>query len=484
MQRKLVQKRVIPIDLSAEAYRRRAHKWADRQEYGRALRYLRRASERAPQNAAVHFDLARLLSEMGFFEESIAVFEYLMKELRQDEAEYDYWLSVNYGNLGEFETALRAARRYLERAPAGELADEAEELIAILEEEQDEVPPEEASETEDPTAEGAAAENEEARLLLEDGHFQEASAVLEQAVSRYPDAIALRNNLALAYFHEGKVGRAIQLAESVIERDQGNIHAHCNLALFHMEMGNRQKAEQEQQLLCRLRPLAYDQREKLASTLGILGADREALALFYPLYQHLGGFDPILAYFTGIAAFNAGRPRLATQIWRQLIENGEEDEEWQQVAEQARNALAVSEWAHRLPYTIGENEPPLEKSVAQKVVWAPRLPDWYPQWLAVADVLESALGQSGRFQQAAALWAYVLTRMGTLPRLRKPEAWAAAIETVMDRIQGSGPVSVRQYGERYRANPRTVSEHVRLLLPLARQSQNIWEETAPFGGKG
>ena len=49
----------------------------------------------------------------------------------------------------------------------------------------------------------------------------------------YPDYLAARNNLALAYYYMGLFSKAKETIGEVLEQEPGNLHALCNLAIFY-----------------------------------------------------------------------------------------------------------------------------------------------------------------------------------------------------------------------------------------------------------
>ena len=68
---------------------------------------------------------------------------------------------------------------------------------------------------------------------MESGDFTTAVELLESIIVDYPEFWAAYNNLALAYFYIGQTEQASELLYEVLEKDKGNIHALCNLAVFY-----------------------------------------------------------------------------------------------------------------------------------------------------------------------------------------------------------------------------------------------------------
>jgi tetratricopeptide (TPR) repeat protein len=161
-------------------------------------------------------------------------------------------------------------------------------------------------------------EHDKARSLLEEGKFAEAVRMLEKLLKRHDDFTAARNNLALAYYYMGQFEKSMATIHDVLERDPGNLHALCNLAIFHQHFGNGPELQELLEVLRKTYPYHADHVFKLATTMGILSEHTKAYHLFRRLLKSgEAGLEPCLYHYTAVAASNIGRYAEAERLWRQ-----------------------------------------------------------------------------------------------------------------------------------------------------------------------
>jgi len=304
---------VIPIQLDATFFFERAVRSLDRYHYDKALKYFRRAVEYEPDNPVNHCNMAGILSEMGNYEESNGILQWIVDELDPTMTECHFYMANNYANMEKYEPAEEALIRYLESDEEGQFLDEAEEMMELLQ-----------YELERPTkpvsvkAREGFAEHDQARALLEEGKFTEAVRILERMVEKHPDFLAARNNLALAYYYMGMFDKAMGTIADVLELEPGNLHALCNLAIFHQREGDRESLEPLLGLLKRTVPFHQEHVFKLATTMGILGEHETAYRHFQRLLRDSSlQQDPCLYHYTAVAASNIGRLPEAQRLWQQ-----------------------------------------------------------------------------------------------------------------------------------------------------------------------
>lgn len=312
LERKTEQK-IIPLKIDATFFFERAVRSLDRCHYDKALKYFRRAVEYEPANAVNHCNLAGVLAEIGSFQESNEILLDILEKLDPGMTECYYYLANNYANMDDFAAAEEALLRYLETDEDGLYLEEAEEMAELL-----------AYELGRPVqikyvkCREGLYEHDEARRLLEEGRFVEATEVLQKLVKKHPDFLAARNNLALGYYYLGDFEQALTTVFDVLAIDEGNLHALCNLAIFYQHLGETDKLMELIGQLRKTYPFHSEYLFKLATTMGILGDHETAYRLFSRLLR-LGEEeqDPSLYHYTAVAAFNTGRFEEARKRWRQ-----------------------------------------------------------------------------------------------------------------------------------------------------------------------
>ncbi|WP_058301568.1 tetratricopeptide repeat protein [Gorillibacterium timonense] len=307
------QQKIIPLKIDATFFFERAVRSLDRCHYDKALKYFRRAVEYEPENAVNHCNLAGVLAEIGSFEESNEILLGILEKLDPGMTECYYYLANNYANMDDFDSAEQAVLRYLETDEDGIYLEEAEEMVELL-----------SYELGRPiqirfvkSREGMY-EHDDARRLLEEGKFVEATGVLQKLVKKHPDFLAARNNLALGYYYLGDFEKALSTVFDVLEIDEGNLHALCNLAIFYQHLGETEKLAELTSQLRKTYPFHSEYLFKLATTMGILGDHETAYRLFSRLLRiGVEEQDPSLYHYTAVAAFNTGRFEEARKRWRQ-----------------------------------------------------------------------------------------------------------------------------------------------------------------------
>ena len=163
--------------------------------------------------------------------------------------ECHYFLANNYAHLGMFKEAYRHANAYLDKDEGGEFSEDAEDLLELITFESDET--EESLFKQD----GLIIKQEKAREYLEAGNFQKAIEVLKEMIEEYQDYWSAYNNLALAYFYFGQIDEAFATLDDVLEKSPGNLHALCNLVVFHHYQQNEEKLEELVETLAKIRPM-------------------------------------------------------------------------------------------------------------------------------------------------------------------------------------------------------------------------------------
>jgi tetratricopeptide (TPR) repeat protein len=296
--------------MDAAFFFERAVQSLDRLHYDKALKYFKRAVEFEPDNPVNYFNMAGILSEMGDFEESNKVLRHLL-DTYSGMTECYFYMANNYANMEMFEQAEQAIIRYLEEDPEGQYLEESEEMMEFL-----------SFELERPMrirnikCREEYFDHDRARALLEEGRVLEAVRLLEKLVKRKPDFTAARNNLALAYYYLGRFKLCLDTIGEVLERDPGNLHALCNLALVCKHTGEHEQLAGLTETLVKIYPFQHEHLFKLATTLGILGRHEAAYRNFKRLLREHPIEDPCLYHYCAASAFNSGRYDEAERYWR------------------------------------------------------------------------------------------------------------------------------------------------------------------------
>lgn len=306
---------VISIQLDANFFFERALRSLDRYHYDKALKYFQRAVDFEPDNPINYCNMAGILSEIGKYGESNHILRKVLEEIDPTMTECHFFMANNFANMEFFEEAERELLQYLQEDEEGQYLEEAEEMIEFLHDELERPTP-----VTKVKARAGVYEHIHARELLESGQFVRAIELLENITEEHPDFLAAHNNLALAYYYVGLRKEAKQAIAEVLNKEEANLHALCNLAIFYHYEQNEKDLQPLLKVLAKLDPFYEEHVFKLATTMGILKEHEAAYRHFTRIIKRgESRKDPCLSHFAAIAACNTGRYDIAEKLWRRTI---------------------------------------------------------------------------------------------------------------------------------------------------------------------
>lgn len=302
---------VINFQRDASFFVERGLRLSRRFDYDRALRCFRRAIELDPDNAAYQCHMASILAEMGKFEESNEILLQVLDNIDPEMEDVYFYLANNYANLEDFETAEEMTLKYLQISKKRTYEEDAEELLDYIYFELD-LPPRHFLDFSEDTI---GAKHEQARKCLEEGRFLEAILLLTEINELDPTFMPAWNNLALAYYYSGDFDKSLKIIEETINRDPGNLHALCNLAVLFSHQNNVVDLLPIITQLKKVLPFHPEHAYKLATTMGILGQHEDA----YRFYQRLMKFpfyvDAATYHYAAISAYLSDHEQQAMKWW-------------------------------------------------------------------------------------------------------------------------------------------------------------------------
>ncbi|AIY04864.1 transcriptional regulator [Planococcus sp. PAMC 21323] len=305
-------KNILSFLPTGEFYYRKAMKELQRENYPKAHKYLRRATELSPRDSNILTQYGIVLMEMHEFEQATDVL-HAAHELDAKDPNILFFLAEVHAHMGLFWDAQNYAKQYLVFETKGEYAAEALSIIDFAEQE------EWQSFDEDGETQGSEShyQQEKARRMMEQGDFKSAIELLEKLIEEKPDFWGACNNLALAYFYIGEAEMAKALLHDVLRRNTGNLHALCNLAVFHYYEKNAE-LDDILELLKKIQPYVFEQRYKLGATFALVGKYKEAYRWLKSLQKR--GFEGDAAFYFWLshAAYHSGHEEASRQAWDQL----------------------------------------------------------------------------------------------------------------------------------------------------------------------
>ncbi|AQU78772.1 transcriptional regulator [Planococcus faecalis] len=310
--KKINTKNVLSFIPTGEFYYRKALKELQRENYSKAHKYLRRASELSPKDPLILTQYGIVLMEIQEFEQAMDVL-HTAHELDSKEPDILYFLAEVHAHMGLFWDARKFAKKYLVYETQGKYASEAMGIIDFAEQEDWQ----NFDEDGDLQDSEHHYRQEKARRMMEQGDFTGAIELLEKLIEEKPDFWGACNNLALAYFYIGEAEMAKALLYDVLRRNTGNLHALCNLAVFHYYEKNAE-LDDVLDLLKKIQPYVFEHRYKLGATFALVGKYKEAYRWLKSL--HKKGFEGDAAFYFWLshAAYHSGHEDASRQAWDQL----------------------------------------------------------------------------------------------------------------------------------------------------------------------
>ncbi|MFD1206771.1 MULTISPECIES: tetratricopeptide repeat protein [Sporosarcina] len=332
-------RKIISFIPDGEFYYKKGLKSMQRERFDEAHKYLKRAVELSPNDPRILMQFGILVMEEGEFEEA---YEYLTAAHGLDPEEEDiiFYLAEVHAHLGLLRDAKIYAEKYIALAPDGPLADDSMEIIDFAEQE------ESFSLDEDMPDSEVYFLQEKARKLMESGSFPEAIRILESIIVDYPDFWAAYNNLALAYFYIGEIEHAKELLYDVLEKNKGNLHALCNLAVFYYYEKDKEKLNSMLELLLKIKPYQFEHRFKLGATFALVGKHEEGFNWLRSLKKK--GFEGDAGYYFWLShsAYFSGHEDIAKEAYEMLTQLDPEKagfEPWKNVAPSAARSDAYEQ---------------------------------------------------------------------------------------------------------------------------------------------
>ena len=294
----------------------------ERSAFGDAERHLKELDQRFKNESEIVGRLLNLAQATGDLPAYASAAERLVR-LLPDEPDLALALGGAYLGIQRLALAHRAFARFASRWPTHELVTDARRqadnlhtvLGAIWAE---------MGRAGEPDLE-LLAQHDEIQGHLAAGAWQQAVRLAEQALQRYPDFVAIRNNLSLAYQNLGNLDQAIAQAYQVLEHDPQNVHAIGNLTRYLVLAGRSGEAGEWAARLKAVPTTSVDIAVKQAESLSFLGDDEGVLAAFDRVQKSKdrdvdSNASALLHHLAAVASMRQGRTQAARRRWQKALE--------------------------------------------------------------------------------------------------------------------------------------------------------------------
>ncbi|HHU63704.1 MAG TPA: hypothetical protein GXZ32_05790 [Clostridiales bacterium] len=305
---------VVPFEREASFYYKIAKKHIDNNNYIDGLNYCRKAVEREPYNTEYLLSLAEVFTEMGYYEESNRVLFYIIMTMDTEISECYFGMGCNFIGLQQYNKAKECLFKYIELQPLGEYAEEAQDLLDILQVQIMYFEEVAKHEKDLKKAYDIASKGKE---LLDMGYYKRSIKMLEKALAIDNTLTFAKNNLSLAYFCDGDVQKALELSKDILARYPLDIHANCNSAIFYYDIKDYENANKHKEIILTLPVQEVEDLYKVAITMCELKEHTHANSMLRKLL-HYKPYDIKVLHCTGISYLNIGKYKQAQTCWRKI----------------------------------------------------------------------------------------------------------------------------------------------------------------------
>lgn len=283
--------------LAAELHYYRGRRALREGRLDEATFFMAEATAAATHRVDYQKQYAELLFEVGEVYHANDVWKRVL-ELDETATEALYHLASNCAYVSQYEEAAHYASEYLARDTKGHFTEAVQSLLELIELEQ---------ELEDEEEDELITWHTEAQRQIDKGRLFAAKATLERLIGQYPSFWPAYNNLSVVSFYLGDDQAAFRTLEYVLDQNPGNLHAILNTILLLHEAGQSEVALQLSTPLTRVRPLQFDLRYKLATTLALVGHYDRAYEELRLLKDRGFRGDPLFGHWLSVSAYKTGR---------------------------------------------------------------------------------------------------------------------------------------------------------------------------------
>ncbi|WP_323125847.1 tetratricopeptide repeat protein [Gracilibacillus oryzae] len=304
-------KNVIPFIPDGEFYFTKGVEAYQKQKFELSLKWFRKALSEKPDHPLYQCQMSIVYTEIGSYHKANQLLTRVLTAYGEEYIDCYYLIANNYAHLGLLQDAIKYAELYLDKDPEGDFAEEAIELITVLDFEEDEEDDDWALDEEDEVL----IYQETVFYHLEREEWQEAIALLEEMIALFPDFPQARHEYHYALFFAGETVEAIDLEEKYVQDHPETLNSYMNLAIFYYHTNKKAKFDQIVTMLQNIYPVHEQQKLRMATTFTQIGFYEEALLRFKLLHKsRLKGHPSYYRWFSTCYYF-VGNEEKAEAIW-------------------------------------------------------------------------------------------------------------------------------------------------------------------------
>lgn len=304
---------ILSFDRDAGFFLKAGRKQAEEGNLVRALSYLNKAREKEPGSSEIVIALAETLNRMQRFEESIRTILSIgsYEELPGDGI---FGLASNFIALEEFGPARLCLEQYLLREPEGAYAQDAEDYLDLMDDEQEmcyQLGLEDGEDTD------LISHVHFAKSLHTSGKDKEGLKYLCKQEARYPDSLWLQMEIAIIEYCSGDYKECEQRLFNILKKDSRAVRAKCLLALLRETEGKRLEAKEMLSTV----PIPEDGDTEALGNLLVMLLELEEFPRAEEAAEVMAQmlpYDSIVLHELGYAKYRLGKIEEAKEIYREL----------------------------------------------------------------------------------------------------------------------------------------------------------------------
>lgn len=274
-----------------------------------ALKWMKKAMDSNPKEPLYPCQMSIIYTEIGAYHAANQLLTQVLKTA--DYVDCYYLLANNYAHLGLLNDAKKFVKLYLEKEPNGDFADDAKQLLEIIEIDEDE--------------EELDFEEEDELLMyqetvfyhMEKEEWEKAIPVIEEMIVLFPEYTLARHDYAQALFFTGNKKEAIRMEQELLQEDPNDLYSFMNLALFHHSLGEEDSAMVYAEKLQKVFPIHEQLKLRIAVTFARIGQYDIAYERFCKLNKEMLKNHLSFYRWYSIAAYHCGCPSKAVKIWKE-----------------------------------------------------------------------------------------------------------------------------------------------------------------------
>ncbi|GAA0446458.1 hypothetical protein GCM10008983_25390 [Lentibacillus halophilus] len=305
---------IVPFIPDGDFYFKKGVDAFQKHKFDRAVKWLQKAIEEKPDNPLYQCQLSIIYTETGSYHTANQILLNVLETSGDSYVDCYYLLANNCAHLGQLHDAKEYAESYINKNPNGELREDAEQLMALVDnDDSDENDEESGQEDEQLTYHEMVCHH------MERQEWDKALPLLEDMSTLFPEDDHVRHDYAYALFFAGYGEKALGMEQTWLEEDPESLHARGNLAVFYDARQQHDACQHHINMLRNVYPVQEQQKLRIAVTFAQTGQYDEAYTRFRSINDQQMDLMSYYKWYS-TAAYQLEKPTKAFSIWEKGCE--------------------------------------------------------------------------------------------------------------------------------------------------------------------